>query len=297
VRRRRSGNGHARRAFELALGALALLLALGSSVVWGCADFGGGSLTRRLPVLAVTVVSQGAGFVALLVALGVRGHLDAHSFALGVIGGIGGGIGLAAFYKALSLGTMSVVSPIAACSAVVPFAVSLATGERPAAFAIVGAILALAGAVLASVEERRSASPERARAIVLAVVTAGALGLFVYFLGLGSRDGDVLSTLVGARVGSLGILVLLAVGGRATLRLPVRALWAVAAVGLADVSANALFAFASGHGLLALVSVLGSLYPVMTLFLAHVFLHERLTRAQQGGVALALVGVVTIAAA
>jgi drug/metabolite transporter (DMT)-like permease len=248
-------------------------------------------------VLAVTVLSQAAGFVALLVALGVRGDLALHSFALGVIGGVGGGIGLAAFYKALSLGTMSVVSPVAACSAVVPFVISLATGERPGAIAIVGAVLALTGAVLASVEERRSASPERARAIVLAVVTACALGLFVYFLGLGSRQGDVLSTLVGARVGSLGILVLLAVGRRATLRLPRRALVAVAAVGLADVSANALFAFASGHGLLALVSVLGSLYPVMTLFLAHVFLHERLTRPQQAGVAIALVGVVAIAAA
>jgi drug/metabolite transporter (DMT)-like permease len=243
------------------------------------------------------VISQAAGFVALLVALGVRGGLEAHSLALGVLGGVGGGIGLAAFYKALSLGTMSVVSPIAACSAVVPFAVSLATGERPAAFAVVGAVLALAGAVLASVEERRSASPERARAIVLAVVTAGALGLFVYFLGLGSRQGDVLSTLVGARIGSLGVLVLLASAQRASLRVPARAVGAVVAVGLADVSANALFAFASGHGLLALVSVLGSLYPVMTLFLAHVFLHERLTRAQQAGVAIALAGVITIAAA
>jgi drug/metabolite transporter (DMT)-like permease len=254
-------------------------------------------LTRRLPVLAVTVLSQAAGFVALLVALGVRGDLGGRSFALGVLGGVGGGIGLAAFYKALSLGTMSVVSPIAACSAVVPFAVSLATGERPADVAILGAVLALAGAVLASVEERRSASPERARAIVLAAVTAAALGLFVYFLGLGSREGDVLSTLVGARVGSLGILVALAVAQRATLCLPGRALAAVAAVGLADVSANALFAFASGHGLLALVSVLGSLYPVMTLFLAHVFLHERLTRTQHAGVAVALVGVIAIAAA
>jgi uncharacterized membrane protein len=84
-------------------------------------------------VLAVTVLSQAAGFVALLVALGVRGGLDGRSFALGVIGGVGGGIGLAAFYKALSLGTMSVVSPVAACSAVVPFVISLATGERPGA--------------------------------------------------------------------------------------------------------------------------------------------------------------------
>jgi drug/metabolite transporter (DMT)-like permease len=71
----------------------------------------------------------------------------------------------------------------------------------------------------------------------------------------------------------------------------------VALVGLADVSANALFALASGHGLLALVSVLGSLYPVVTVLLAHVLLDERLTRAQQAGVAVALAGVCAIAAA
>jgi drug/metabolite transporter (DMT)-like permease len=264
--------------------------------VWGCADFGGGSLTRRLPVFAVTVVSQGAGFVALCVAVGVRGDVGGRSFALGLLSGVGGGIGLAAFYRALSLGTMSVVSPIAACSAVVPFAVALATGERPAVVAVAGAVLALAGAVLASVEERRSDSPERARAVVLALVAAGALGLFVYFLGLGSREGDALSTLFGARVGSLSVLVLLALSRGAPLRLPRPSLAAVAAVGLADVTANALFAFASGHGLLALVSVLGSLYPVVTLLLAHVLLGERLTRAQQTGVAVALVGVCAIAA-
>jgi uncharacterized membrane protein len=248
-------------------------------------------------VLAVTVVSQSAGFVLLIVVVGARGAVDSRSLALGLAGGVGGGIGLAAFYKALSLGTMSVVSPIAACSALVPFVLSLATGERPATIAVCGAIIALAGAVLASVEERRAESPERARAVVLAVVTAGALGVFVYFLGLGSREGDAMSTLVGARIGSLGVLLVLAATQRARLRLRRASVPAVAAVGLADVTANALFAYASGHGLLALVSVLGSLYPVVTLVLAHVFLHERLTRAQRWGVGVALAGVVAIAAA
>ena len=293
MRRRRAGHGDARRASELTL--LALALALASSVVWGVADFSGGSLTRRLPAFAVTVVSQAAGFAVLVVAVAVRGDVGARSFALGVVAGIGGGAGLAAFYRALSLGTMSVVSPIAACGAVVPFAIALATGERPSVVAVVGAALALGGAVLASLVERRAASPERARAVALAVAAALALGLFVYFLGLGSRDGDALSTLLGARVGSLGLLIMLALGRRAPLRLPRGSLTAVALVGVADVSANALFAFASGHGLLALVAVLGSLYPVVTVLLAHVLLGERLTRAQQAGVAIALVGVVAIA--
>ena len=295
MRRRRPGDGHARRASQL--NALALLLALGSSVVWGAADFAGGSLTKRLPAFAVTVISQAAGFVALLVAVAVRGELGWRSFTLGLLAGVGGGAGLAAFYRALSLGTMSVVSPVVACGAVVPFAIALATGERPAVVALAGAAAALGGAVLASLEERRSESPERARAIVLAVVAALALGMFVYFLGLGSREGDALSTLVGARVGSLSFLFVVALATRSTLRVARGSLAPVVAVGLADVSANALFAFASGHGLLALVSVLGSLYPVMTVLLAHVLLGERLTAPQKLGVAVALAGVAAIAAA
>jgi len=293
VRRRRPGHGHARRAAQLSLAALAL--ALTSSLVWGVADFSGGSLTRRLPTLAVTVVSQAAGFVALLVALAVRGEVTGRSLGLGVIAGVGGGTGLAAFYRALSLGTMSVVSPLVACGAIVPFAIALAAGDRPSALALVGAVAALVGAVLASVEERWASSPERARAVVLAVFAAVALGIFVYFLGLGSREGDVLSTLVGARIGSLAVLLALTGATGASLRLARRSVAAVAAVGLADLSANALFAVASSRGLLSLVAVLGSLYPVVTVLLAHVLLGERLTRAQQAGVFVALAGVAAIA--
>jgi drug/metabolite transporter (DMT)-like permease len=277
------------------LGALALVLAVGSSVVWGVADFSGGSLTRRFPTLPVTVISQGAGFVALLVAIGVRGDIGWRSFTLGLAAGLGGGVGLASFYRALSLGTMSVVSPVAACGAVVPFAIAIVRGERPSTLAIAGAVLALGGAVLASVDERRSESPERARAVLLAALAAVALGLFVYFLGLGSREGDALSTLVGARVGSLAFLVAACGVQRSSLRLPRGSLAAVAAVGLADVTANALFAWSSRHGLLSLVSVLGSQYPVITVILAHLVLGERLTRPQRVGVLVALAGVAAIA--
>jgi drug/metabolite transporter (DMT)-like permease len=276
--------------------ALAIALALGSAAVWGVADFSGGSLTKRLPTFGVTIVSQGAGFVALVVAVAIRGEVDTRSLLLGLLAGLGGGAGLVAFYRALSLGTMSIVSPVVACGAIVPFTISLASGERPAAIAVAGAVAALGGAVLASVEERAE-SPERSHAILLAVVAAGALGLFVYFLGLGSRQGDALSTLFGARVGSLALLIVLTGVGRAAVRIPRRAIGAVALVGLADVAANVLFAVASGHGLLALVSVLGSLYPVMTVLLAHLLLGERLSRAQQAGIAVALAGVATISAA
>jgi drug/metabolite transporter (DMT)-like permease len=247
--------------------------------------------------VTVVVISQAAGFVVLLIAVVVVGlEVDGSSLGLGVLAGVGGGLGLAAFYKALSLGTMSVVSPIVACGAVVPFVIAIATGERPSGLAIGGAVVALAGAVLASTEERRVVEADRARAVAIAAVAAVALGLFTYFLGLGSRDGSVLSTLVGARIGSLSLLLGLAVAVRTSLRLERRWLWAVVAVGLCDVGANALFALASTHGLLSLVSVLGSLYPVMTVLLAYALLQERLTRVQTAGITVALAGVAALSA-
>ncbi len=276
---------------------LAAALALSSALSWGLADFAGGFLSRRLPTLAVTLISQLAGFGALLVAFALRGgSLDQRSFALGLLAGIGGGSGLAAFYQGLSLGTMSIVSPVAACGVVVPFAISIATGERPSTVALVGAGLAFTGAVAASVGEHRAAVPARSRAIAFAVVAAVALGCFTYFLGLGSREGSPLATLLGARVGSLAVLAVIALPRRGQLRVGRGQLLPIVAVGLCDVGANALFALASGRGLLALVSVLGSLYPIVTVLLAHALLGERLTPFQVGAVGLALTGVVALAA-
>ena len=274
-----------------------IALALASSLVWGVADFLGGVFTRRAPLTAVTVVSQTAGFVALLVWLAARGFsVGGASFSFGVIGGLCSAVGLSAFYKGLAVGTMSIVSPVAACGAVVPFALALARGERPSVWAIGGAIVALVGAVLASAAESR-ASGDRRLGAMLALVAAFTIGLFVYFLGLGGKHGDPFSALLGARVGSLALLVVGALALRAPLAPRRELLPAVAVIGLLDSSANALFVFASRGGYLSVVSVLGSLYPVVTVLLAHVLLGERLTRAQQAGVVVALAGVCAIAAA
>jgi drug/metabolite transporter (DMT)-like permease len=275
-----------------------IALALGSSLVWGSADFLGGLLSRRLPLGAVTVASQSAGFVALLVWLAASGfRLDGRAVAYGLAAGVGGGIGLAAFYKALALGTMSIVSPIAACGALVPFVLALATGERPATAAVAGALVALAGAILASIDEHRAPEAERRRGVLLALAAAVALGFFIYFLGLGGRHGETLSALVGARVGSLSLLLAAALVTRAQLRLDARSWLRVALLGLLDTSANGLFALASARGYLSVVSVLGSLYPVVTVLAAHAFLAERISRVQRAGVVLALAGVAVVASA
>jgi uncharacterized membrane protein len=274
----------------------AIALALGASLAWGAADFGGGLLTRRFPVVGVAVVSQAAGFAALLVVAVASGAaVRSGGFLLGVIAGLGGGLGLAAFYRALAVGTVSVVAPVAACGAVVPLLLALLAGDDPRAVALVGAVVALGGAVMASVEERTAEEAGRRDAVALAAAAAVLLGLFVFFLGRASQHGGALSALVGARTGSLTLLGVWALATRVPVRFG-RATGAVVAVGVMDVAANALFALASREGLLAIVSVLGSLYPVPTVVLAHVVLRERISAVQRAGVLVALAGVAMVAA-
>jgi len=85
--------------------------------------------------------------------------------------------------------------------------------------------------------------------------------------------------------------------GRSALRWPGRRIGPVALVGIGDTGANLLFAYAATNGNLAVVGVLGSLYPVATVILARWLLGERLTGGQSAGVALALTGVGLLAAA
>ena len=66
------------------------------------------------------------------------------------------------------------------------------------------------------------------------------------------------------------------------------------AVGVLDVSADVFFAFATTIGLLSIVSILSSLYPVATVILARIVLKERMARLQQLGIVLALAGVLLI---
>jgi drug/metabolite transporter (DMT)-like permease len=70
---------------------------------------------------------------------------------------------------------------------------------------------------------------------------------------------------------------------------------ALGLVGVLDTTANLLYASASTAGVVSVAAVLASLYPVVTVMLARVVLHERLTRIQASGVASALVGVALIA--
>lgn len=276
---------------------LGIALALASSIVWGTSDFLGGIWTRRLTLAAVTIVSQTAGMAVLAVAAAARGGLDGRAVAIGLASGLFGALGISAFYRALATGTISIVSPVSACSAIIPLALALATGERPGALALAGSAVALAGAVLASVQELHPDRPAGRSAMLMAVLAAVGIGGFLWFMARATAGGHTLAALIGARVGSLSILCLGALATRSSIRMPLGAVWIVAVIGVLDTVANALFSQATLHGYVSVVGVLGSEYPVVTVLLAQVVLRERVTRPQAAGIVLALTGVGMVSAA
>ena len=89
-------------------------VALGASLAWGASDFLAGLKTRRLALVWVLFVSQLTGLVPVLTAALVLGEplpgRDAALFAAGA--GVAELVGFAALYRALAIGTMSVVAPI-----------------------------------------------------------------------------------------------------------------------------------------------------------------------------------------
>jgi drug/metabolite transporter (DMT)-like permease len=279
---------------------VAIALALAASCCWGIADFTGGLKSRHLPVPLVLLVVEGTGAlaVALVIAATHEPLPDTRSVVFSLVAGTAGILGLAGFYRALAIGTMSIVAPISATGSAVPVIVGLASGERPGAVQLVGIVAAGVGVVLAS-REAPHEDEARARAgrasIALALVAA--LGFGAFFVGMDrAADADVLWALLAARIaGNLGLLafVLLA---RPRLELPATALPALAAVGALDLAANGLYAWGTTEGLLSVVAVLASLYPVATVLLARGVLGERIRRVQEVGVVTALAGVVLIAA-
>lgn len=277
------------------MGLIGPLLALGSAVTWGVADFAGGMLSRRLPSAAVVGVSQACSLVVLLLVLPlIPAAGDWGWVPWSILAGLAGSAALICFYRALAYGTVGVVSPISALGASIPVLAGLLGGENPGPVRLAGIAVALTGAVLASGPELRGEQPVKAQAIWFAVAAAGGFGLTMLAITRGAASSPML-TMVGMRSASvvafgIAALALRSVGGVTGRDLPKLAL-----LGVGDVTANALLGFASTVGLLSVTAVLSALYPVVTVALAAVILHERMKPVQVVGVVLAFVGVGLIA--
>jgi len=272
----------------------AAALALAAAVSWGIGDFLGGLKSRTLRPIAVLIVAQPIGGALLGIWVAVRGEAPPGTEVFWAsLAAIFGTIGLIAFYRGMAAGALSIVAPIAGAGAAIPVVWGLARGDNPSPYQELGFVVAFVGVVLASFERR----PEAARlaaGVGWAAIAMVAFGAY-YIPMHAASQGDFLWAAFVFRLTSTTLVAAawLALRPPSARRADLPAL---AAIGVLDTGGNVFFAAASENGLVSVVSILASLYPVVTVLLARAVLHERVHRSQELGIALALSGIVLISA-
>ncbi len=282
---------------------MAYLLAIGSAVLYGAADFTGGLTTRRASTIPVVLLSQAAGLIMLALIMPVLPHASPTRADVlwGAAAGLTGGIGVALLYHALAAGTMAVVAPTTAvCAVAIPVLVSVLLGERPMPLAVAGIALGMVSIVLVS--QQQGGAPgagkpglprSRPSGVGTALASGIAIGLFLLSFAQAGPGAGMWPLLV-ARTVSTTLFAVMAIAGGRSLRMPAQVTALVIFAGVMDMLANALYLLATRQGPLSIVVTLSSLYPASTVLLARIVLGERLRPWQVTGVGCALAAVVLI---
>ena len=275
---------------------LAVVLALGASLSWGISDFLGGLKSREFPLFLVLLISQGASLALLAVIVIALGEPppEGKFLVFAALAGVGETLGVAALYRGLSVGVMSIVAPVAATAPVVPLIVGLALGELPATIQGAGIALAVVGIVLTSRTDSGDAAAKAVGpSIMFGALTALGFGSFYVAMDAAS-EGEIQWALLIAR----GVAVIVFLGAVALTRpspAPQRKdLPLIALIGVLIITADWMYATATTKGVLGVVAALSTLYPIVTIALARLYLREQVAPRQQLGIALSLTGVVAI---
>jgi drug/metabolite transporter (DMT)-like permease len=272
------------------------VLGLVAAATWGSGDFGGGLIARRMPVLGLVLASQLVGMVLAVGMAIVRGETLplATDLPWSVAGGLTGAVGIVALYHGLAVGRMGVVAPVTGVlAASIPVVFGVVVEGPPPAIAGVGIGLAIVAVVLVSRVDDERGGPSGIGLALVAGIAIGAFGVAISQIS----DGHAFGPLAIIRATQAIAIVAAILVGRAAWRTERRWLPAMAGVGVLDMTGNAAFILAVQSGSLAIAAILSSLYPVTTVILATVFLHERVTRSHAIGIVLAAAAIVCIAAA
>jgi drug/metabolite transporter (DMT)-like permease len=262
-------------------------------MAWGTGDFAGGLAARRAGGMLVTGGAQVVGFLLLLVAAVVLRPAPPtlSTLLLGAVGGVAGGLGLAALYRGLGMGSMGLVSAVSGVGGVlIPLAIGTlmwGTAIRPLQLAGVGC--ALVAIAAASGATTRGVNRD---AVLLGLAAALGFGLWFVFLDRAAEQSQIWA-LVASR-GSASVVIgggALLAGDRSRVR-PVAPL--VGLAGLLDVAANGMVVLAFETIPVGIAAALSGTYPLATMILARIVLGEALPRLGLVAVGLAVTGIALI---
>jgi drug/metabolite transporter (DMT)-like permease len=267
--------------------------------IWGAADFAGGYGSRRANAFVLTAFSHACAFSLMsLIALAQGGPFpDRISILWAIAAGAVGGFALAIFYRALASGHMGLSAPIAALmGAAIPTMVDIALEGAPSRWSIAGFALAIVAIWLISRPEPQGENDTAGRPKGVAAAALAGVGFAGFFLCIHQASGSPTWVAAISRIGSFTSTAIAVAVVRAPLKLDRTPAVLGAVAGFFDVSASAMFVFASQHGRLDEAVVITSLYPAVTVLLARLILKEHFTRWRLVGLLAALAAVPMIAA-
>lgn len=273
------------------------LASLGAAVSYGLSDVCGALAARRVAALWVTFWLQLVGLIVLLPAAVVSGEtLSTRGLVAGGAAGVLIAGGLVAYFHAMTVSPIGLVSPIAAAvGVVIPVVIGVTVfAETLGVFQQVGVVSAVAAVVLVAYQRDAQARVNAHTTVVLSVVAGAGFGLFPVALRFAPETSNLWPLVAGRTTATFTVvLVLVAVKPAVTGRPPFLLL---TAAGLLDVFAQGLFFAALRTGVLGVPAVLASLFPVVTVLAGRYLLKERLRPVQLGAVVLAFVAIIMIVA-
>jgi drug/metabolite transporter (DMT)-like permease len=184
---------------------------------------------------------------------------------------------------------MFVAAPTAAVGGcAVPVVIGLLSGDRPGTIALFGVLLGIIAVVLVGIQpDERERGGQIRYVLALSAAAGVAIGIAVACFAQTSPESGVWPFGAAKLMAALILESIALLSRRTDQSTPKRNPWLVPAVGIGDAGATMLMLLALQRGTLVLVSVLGGLFPVVTVVLARALLNQRLTQIQLLGLAVA----------
>jgi drug/metabolite transporter (DMT)-like permease len=282
---------------------MGILLGLTAALSWGLADYFAALASRRTGSFRVVLGFHLVAMVLLVALLLVTGEglsdVSGRDLAWLAFVGALGGVSYLAFYRALAIGPISIVSPIvSAYAAVTVVCAVLIGGERLAAGETAAIVVVIVGVLLASSDLAQMRRLERIAVlgILLALATAVVIGAFVYGVAYFSAEYGWLVPIVLARGFSTLFLVFASLRG-GEWRFPDRSprfLTAIVLIAFVDTLGYVAFNFGVRHADTSIVATAAAPYAVVPIVAGVVLLYERPRTTQWAGIGLVMAGLILL---
>lgn len=276
---------------------LSILFGLGAALGWGAGDFTGGLASRKTGAYRAVFYSEIIGIVLLLIVVQVSGEPlpNQKVWLLAMLAGALGTVGLILLYHSMTLGLMSIATPVSALlAASLPVLVGIFKEGVPQILTVIGFGFALFAVWMISQGEGGVTNILTHLSDLKLPLLAGiGFGLYFVLMHEATSTGATVWPMVASRSGGMILITAYMLITSASWRVEDSSAWPMITInGILDISGNLFFILAGQSGRMDVAAVLSSLFPGATVMLAWIFLKERLSRNQWIGIASALAAIV-----